>query len=99
MVKLPVNLTRLDIFASLAFGTVSVAIPALAIVGLYVVADGAITAGVVNRAVLRPIRSCACTSHFVVFLWKRNVIAERLRCDKVTLTVKELSPTSCRFRL
>lgn len=66
--KLPIDLTCLDVFASLAFGTVPVVVPALAIVGLDVVADGAITAGVVNHAVLRPIRSCACTSHFVDFL-------------------------------
>jgi hypothetical protein len=68
MVKLPIYLTRLDVFASLAFGAVSVVVPALAIVGLDIVADRAITAGVVNRAIFRPIRSCTCTSHCVVFL-------------------------------
>jgi hypothetical protein len=68
MVKLPINLTRLDVFASLAFGPVSVVVPAFAIVGLDIVPDRAITAGVIDRAVFRPIRSCAFTSHFVVFL-------------------------------
>ena len=66
--KLPINFSRLDVFASLAFGAVAIVIPALAIVGLDIVADGAITARVVNRAVFRPIRSCAFASHFVDFL-------------------------------